>query len=222
LRTPLTTIQGYLDLMEDGAVGEMGSEARQYIKNMQQAVHRISVMVNNIIDLSKIEVGRFQVEILPFTVLDQLDFIEGQFEPLIIKKHQTIDFDVDLVLPEVKGDPECFKQVMTNLVSNAVKYTQDGGRITISVHCRPDDKEAIYFTVSDNGLGIPEADLKEGRLFSKFYQVRKGDARIGSGLGLAIVKELVQLMHGDIQVSSELGTGTTFTIRMPIWQEVDY
>jgi signal transduction histidine kinase len=219
LRTPLTTIQGYLDLMEDGAVGEITPETQQYINNMQQALQRITVMINNIIDLSKIEVGKFQVETLPFTVLDQIDFLEGQFEPLLIKKHQTLDVEIDDYLPELKGDPERFKQVLANLMSNAIKYTPDGGHIVFGAHTHKDDKEAVYFTLADTGLGIPQEDLTEGRLFSKFYQVRKGDARVGSGLGLAIVKELVQMMHGDIRVDSQVGTGTIFTIRMPIWQE---
>lgn len=221
LRTPLTTIQGYLDLMEDGIGGEINEEGRQYIKSMQQALQRITVMVNNIIDLSKIEVGRFQVEVVPFTVLDQVDFIEGQFEPLLMKKHQELVVDFDEVLPELKGDPERFKQVLANLVSNAIKYTPAGGHIHVGIHTHGDDRHAVYFTVTDDGLGIPADDLKAGRLFSKFYQVRKGDARIGSGLGLAITKELVEMMHGDIQVASVVGKGTTFTIRMPIWQEDD-
>lgn len=219
LRTPLTTLQGCLDLFADGDIGSITHEQMHYVQTMQQALNRLTAMVNNTIDLSKIEVGKMQVEKVAFPFIDELDFVRAQFEPQFMKKHIEFSSDMDEDLPEILADPDKVKQILMNLVSNAVKYTPDGGKISLEAHGAPDNPCLILISVSDTGIGIPAENLEEGKLFSKFYQVRTKDARIGSGLGLAIVKQLVILMNGAVSVESEVGKGTTFTVTLPASRE---
>lgn len=216
MRTPMTAMVGWLDLLAEEALGPLNDDQQEAIKTVQNSLGRLMVTVNNTIDISKIEVGKMQMDPTLFYAQDELEMLKVQFSPMVAKKCQHMDIEIaGGDIPLVYADQEKFRQVMTNLVSNAVKYTPDGGTITVTVSRCALDPNCIVFRVKDTGIGIPAADMEEGKLFSKFYQVRVKDARVGSGLGLAIVKELVNLMHGNISVQSEVGHGTTFTIMLP-------
>lgn len=217
LRTPLTTIQGILDLLNDGDLGDLNPDQQHYIETAQKAMDRLMPMVNNVIDISKAEANRLEVEYVPFVAMDEVVAVVEQFSATARRKQIKLDYDVANDLPEVVGDPYRFRQVLLNLVSNAVKYTDEGGMIQLRAHLCPGDDHTVCFEVSDNGVGISEEGLKH--IGEKFYQVRVRDAKKGSGLGLAIVKELVHLMHGDMHVQSQEGKGTTFIVMMPVYEE---
>ena len=217
LRTPLTTIQGILDLLNDGDLGELNPDQQHYLETAQKAMDRLMPMVNNVIDISKAEANRLEVEFVPFVPMDEILAIVDQFDAQARQKQIKLDYEVANDLPEVLGDPYRFRQVLMNLVSNAVKYTNEGGMIQLRAELCPGDAHTVCFEVSDNGVGISPEGLKH--IGEKFYQVRVRDAKKGSGLGLAIVKELVHLMRGDMRVTSEEGKGTTFIVLMPAYEE---
>ena len=203
LRTPLTTIKGYAETLLDGALKE--DVAFQFVQVIKRHTDRLTKIVEDLLMLSKIETKEFQLKMevisLPNFIDDVLDFVK---EPAEKKK---ISLSRNKIPPSlaVQADRGYLEQILINLLDNAIKYTPEGGRVTVSAIER--DSKDIQFLIEDNGIGIPKEDLS--RIFERFYRVDKGRSKEmgGTGLGLSIVKHLVQAHGGRVWVESQPGEG---------------
>ena len=211
LRTPLTTIKGYVETLLEGALKE--EVASQFLQVIQKHTDRLTKIVEDLLTLSKIESREFQLkwEYLPLSDLvhDVLDFVKESAE----KKRISITGAAVLPSLIVRADRHHIEQVLVNLLDNAVKYTSEGGNITISAV--ESQNGEIQVSVQDNGIGIPREDLP--RIFERFYRVDKGRSKElgGTGLGLSIVKHMVQAHGGRVWAESEFGKGSTFFFTLP-------
>jgi two-component system phosphate regulon sensor histidine kinase PhoR len=210
LRTPLTTIKGYAETLLEGALKE--EVAFQFIQVIKRQSDRLAKIVEDLLTLSKIESKEFQLKIenllLREVIEDVLNFIQETAE----KKKISISLELPDTLM-VKADRNYLEQILTNLIDNAIKYGQEGGRLIISA--TQIKQIEIEIAVRDDGLGIPKEDLP--RIFERFYRVDKGRSRElgGTGLGLSIVKHLVQAHGGRVWAESQLGEGSTFFFTLP-------
>ena len=212
LRSPLTAILGYVDLLD--RVGQVNDQQREFIHRVQVSVESITALVNDLLELGRIEAGfDSQNEIVPLEGILRysLETVGGQ----ISEKHLNIHMDLPMDIPPIRGNPIRLRQVLDNLVGNAIKYTPEGGEITIQMEVQD---EQVIFRISDNGPGIPPADQQH--IFEKFYRASNVPKGVGgSGLGLAIVKSIVDSHQGRIWVESLLGKGSTFTVVLPLTQK---
>jgi len=214
LKTPLTSIRGWSQALLDGAATT--PERRQQAAIVIHAeAERMTRMVDQLLDLARLESGQLQLIREPVDLPSLLSQIRDGFLSLAREKGVQIELNANPV-PPISGDPDGLTQVITNLVDNALAHTDAGGRIQLSVY--PFGSESVEVIVQDNGSGIPEAELN--RVFERFYQVDKSrsttEIRAGAGLGLAIAKEWVAAHGGQIAVHSQVGQGSTFTIRLPV------
>ena len=213
LRTPLTSVKSYLEALDEGALSE--PVAPDFVKVSLNETNRMMRMVTDLLSLSRIdnETSHLEVELTNFTafitfILNRFDKIKNQDET---KKYEIIrDYPITPIWVEI--DTDKLTQVIDNIMNNAIKYSPDGGTITVSV--RTTDVQLIL-SISDEGLGIPKQDLP--KIFDRFYRVDKARSRAqgGTGLGLAIAKEIIKQHHGFIWAKSEYGKGSTFTIVLP-------
>ncbi len=213
LRTPLTPIKGYIDLLLEGDAGDMSDEQKDYLKIVESNTDRLVALVNDLLDISKIEAGKIDLEPKPMDMVEALrDVIEFHRKQIESRK-LTLFEAIPPGVPWVKADRARITQVLNNLVSNAYKYTTEGGSITISA---VPDGDYLEIVVSDTGVGISKEDLK--KLFTKFFRAKnprtKGTS--GTGLGLAIVKSIVEKHQGEIWVESEPGNGSSFHFTLPL------
>jgi PAS domain S-box-containing protein len=213
LRTPLTAIKGFTDLILDGDAGEVNEEQTEYLQTVKSNADRLVALINDLLDVSRIESGRITLRIEPLDVRSILASVLATMRPLLEGKSQTITLEVGDELPRAAGDHDRIVQVATNLVSNAHKYTPAGGQIRVAASV---EDALIAISVSDNGMGIAPEDV--ARLFTRFFRVDSSLTREigGTGLGLSIVKSIVELHGGTITVSSEPGVGSTFTFTLPV------
>ncbi|MCL5291854.1 MAG: response regulator [Actinobacteria bacterium] len=212
LRTPLTSIKGYVDLMLEGDAGDIGDIQRDFLKIVKQNSDRLVGLINDLLDLSRIESGRVQLRKDPVNLDEAIDDVLVTSRTLAEEKKQVITLVKPESLPIVIGDSDRITQVLMNLLSNAIKYTPEEGTIGITAVA---DKRFVKISVSDTGIGISPID--QVKLFEKFYRVDNSLTREvgGTGLGLSIVKTLVRMHGGDIWVESEAGKGSTFTFTLP-------
>jgi PAS domain S-box-containing protein len=214
LRTPLNAIIGFADLLRDEIHGPLQpSKYREYVKDISESGCHLLQLVNDILDLSRIESGRYDLSLEPIRVVDVTTGIVRQFAVLV--QQGQIDFvcHVQDDLPFIMADRRAFRQVLYNLLSNALKFTPPGGRVTLSVsHIAA----GVEVEIADTGIGIPQDALP--RLGNPFEQVANAYSRAhgGAGLGLAITKKLVALQKGTLTLSSELGVGTVFRVCFPM------
>ena len=212
LRSPLTAILGYVDLLD--RVGQVNDQQREFIHRVQVSVESITALVNDLLELGRIEAGfDSQNEVVPLEGILRysLETVGGQ----ISEKHLNMHLDLPMNIPPIRGNPIRLRQVLDNLVGNAIKYTPEGGEITIQMEVQD---EQVIFRISDNGPGIPPAD--QPHIFEKFYRASNVPKGVGgSGLGLAIVKSIVDSHQGRIWVESLLGKGSTFTVVLPLTQK---
>lgn len=211
LRTPLTTIKGYAETLLEGAMKE--EVAFQFVQVIKRHTDRLTKIVEDLLTLSKIESKECQLKMEVFSLRDLIDDAIGFVKEPAEKKKIFISQNEIPSFLTLKADRNYLEQVLINLLDNAIKYTPEGGRITISAI--ENDSEEIQFSVGDNGIGIPKEDLP--RIFERFYRVDKGRSQElgGTGLGLSIVKHLVQAHGGRIWVESRLGEGSTFYFTLP-------
>lgn len=208
LRSPLTAIMGYVELLD--RVGPMNDQQKLFIKHIQNSIQNITTLVNDLLDLGRIEAGfetGQETVVLENVLRYTLDNLNRQIED----KGQILNIDIGEDVPQVRGNTIRFRQLMDNLLGNAIKYTPEQGTITISLHA---DNGQVVFEVTDTGLGIPIAD--QSRIFEKFYRASNAPKGTpGTGLGLAIVKSIVDNYNGRIWVESTPGVGTKFIIMLP-------
>ena len=213
LRTPLTSVKSYLEALDEGALTE--PVAPDFIKVSLDETNRMMRMVTDLLHLSRIdnETSHLDVELINFTafitfILNRFDKMKSQDEE---KKYELVrDYPITSVWIEI--DTDKMTQVIDNILNNAIKYSPDGGKITVSMKTTDDQ---MILSISDQGLGIPKEDLP--KIFDRFYRVDKARSRAqgGTGLGLAIAKEIIKQHKGFIWAKSEYGKGSTFTIVLP-------
>ena len=215
LRTPLNAILGYTELMADGAYGEPSEEMLGVLKRLEANGKHLLGLINDVLDLSKIEAGQLVLELSDYSIQDIAQTVRSTLEPLAADKKLTFKVEVPAKLPPGHGDGRRLTQVLINLVGNAIKFT-DAGEVAIKVDANND---AFYVAVRDTGPGISATD--QAKLFQEFQQAdnaitkKKG----GTGLGLAISKRIIEMHGGRIWVESQPGRGSTFAFTLPVMVE---
>jgi PAS domain S-box-containing protein len=211
LRTPLTSIKGYSDLLFAGAVGPINDQQKHFLDIIRNNADRLTALINDLLDISRIESGRIKLDVEPQQLGDIVHEVTDSLRDEILDKGLDFELDVCEDLPQVMGDRTRLVQIVTNLVNNAYKYTDEGSiRVALSQL-----DGAIRLDVVDSGIGISTED--QSKIFERFYRADTPvmEGRGGTGLGLAITKELVELHGGRMWVTSEVGTGSTFTVVLP-------
>jgi signal transduction histidine kinase len=217
LRTPLNSILGFSDVL--GSIVSLEDKQKRYVQNIQKSGRMLLEMINNVLDLAKIESGKMEVRLSEFTIAQVIHAQCDMARPLTEKKNIDLETEIPPDLPPLYQDQARVQQVLNNLLSNAIKFTPEGGRIKVAAQRNGDGYLALE--VTDTGVGIAEEDQQA--IFEKFRQGRTatpgGDAMTreypGTGLGLSIVKEICKLLEGEVSVSSALGQGSTFTVHLP-------
>ena len=213
IRTPVTGIKGYVENMLSGLTGPLTDKQRQYLARVASNVERLMRIIDELLDIARIEAGQIQLQLDSVNVSQLItDVVEG-FQPLAAQKQISFQHDTSHISGvQVKGDEGKLHQVLTNLVHNALKFTPSGGRVDVGAVTT--EAEKIQITVRDTGPGIPASDLP--RIFDRFYSGSSvpPDTR-GAGLGLAISKSLIALHGGSLSVSSAPGQGSTFFVDLP-------
>ena len=211
LRTPLASIQGYTETLLDGAINEPAN-ATKFLNIIRQNTERLTRLTADLLVLSRIELGQQQFKFTMCPVNRLLNENIDSMLPLAQRKHILLNLELAPGEAEVFADAEAVHQILTNLMENAIKYTPDGGEVTVGARTVG---ENVEFFVRDSGLGIPPEDLS--RLFERFYRVDKARSKAlgGTGLGLAIVKHLTRVHGGDVRVESKVDKGSTFYFTLP-------
>ncbi|MBM3957705.1 MAG: PAS domain-containing protein, partial [Gemmatimonadetes bacterium] len=213
LRTPLTSLTGFVDLVLDGAAGPVSEGVERLLRTAKANGKRLETLVRDILEVSRLESGPVMelgaVSLRP-VVMEVGDSLAPEFE----ERGHSLAVDVPDTVPEVWADRSRLGQVVTNLLSNACRYTPQGGRVTVRGR-RAESGDAVELSVEDTGIGIPAEYL--GRVFERFVRVESGYPRPSgsTGLGLSITKTLVELMGGSIRVESTVGRGSRFTVTLP-------
>ncbi|MGI8913494.1 MAG: PAS domain-containing sensor histidine kinase [Chloroflexota bacterium] len=215
LRTPLTSIKGYVHLLMSGEVGAITGEQQDFLGVISNNADRLSVMINDFLDLSRIESGHVDLAHVPVDLTALVSQVATTFGPAMEAKQQRLVLVLADPLLPVLGDPDRLVQVVTNLLSNAHKYTAPGGSITIAAR---QDGVSLHLAITDTGIGMTPDELTQ--LFTRFYRAKNSTTQAvgGTGLGLAITKSLVELHGGSVAVESQPGAGTTFTVTLPTHQ----
>jgi NtrC-family two-component system sensor histidine kinase KinB len=210
LRTPLTSLGMSIDLLLEHASGVLLEKDQELLKTAHEEVHRMKSLVNDLLELSKIEAGRIEMECESVQVVTLFDHVRAVFKNQLEMKQVELTAEIPNELPRVWADVNKITWVLTNLVSNALRYVSAGGCIQLKAHGIGSN---VYLSVQDNGPGIPQK--YQAKIFQKFVQVGNQDAG-GTGLGLAICKEIVRAHGGTIWVESFQGKGSTFTFTLPV------
>lgn len=214
LRTPLNAIIGYTEIMLAGMAGELSDEQVFYEERVLRNAQDLLTLINQVLDFSKMDAGRVEIVPQPLEVRPWLEDLVTQYLVLARAKGLAMQVNVHPAMPqEIMSDPDKLKQIAVNLLSNAIRFTQRG---EISFGIYPDSPTTWVLEVRDTGVGIAPHDLD--RIFEDFTQLPapRGGKADGTGLGLAIVRRLVTLMHGEVKVTSQLGKGSAFTVRLPL------
>jgi len=213
LRTPLTSIKGFTEMVLDGDAGEIDDEVREYLEIVFNNAERLVALVNDLLDISRIESGRISLKSEPVDLRQVVETVTATMQHKLEEKHQALTVAITPDAAYVIGDRDKLVQVLTNYVSNAYKYSPEGASIRIEITRQGDHARVA---VIDTGYGIsPEAQAK---LFTKFYRVDNSLTRAvgGTGLGLSLVKQMVEMMGGEVGVQSQEGEGSTFYFTVPL------
>jgi PAS domain S-box-containing protein len=218
LRTPMTSIKGYVDILLMGVAGVMSDQQKKFLAVVQENTERLTILVNDLLDLSRIEAGQVNLIMGSLDFVELIDDVMLEINRLTVAVNKTMEFNIQLAsdLPRINGDPERIRQILINLLGNAYHYTLENGQVTLSAQRVGDE---VQIDISDNGVGIPPKEQE--RIFDRFY---RGDnhmviATAGTGLGLSIVSKLINMHHGRIWVQSSgiEGEGSTFSFTLPIY-----
>lgn len=217
LRTPMNAILGFAELLKDGIYGDISAKIMEIVEKIQKNGKHLLAMINDVLDLTKIEAGRIEIHRTPFSVASCIDTVITNTDSLARKKGLRVIKDLQEGVLTGYGDEKRINQVLWNLLSNAIKFTEQG-----EIHIGASRKaDSLHFQVSDTGIGIPEGKLE--RIFEEFTQVDDSHTRQygGTGLGLAIARKLVELHGGQIWVESKVGNGSTFHFSLPMVEAGD-
>ena len=214
LKTPVNVMLGYLQLLQENVYGELTERQREIAATLVSQTQQLSRLIRQLLDVSRFDAGGGKLEVRPIVLAEFLDDLERAFRVLALQREVNFEVKSDRDIPhEVLWDPVRINEVLGNLLSNAFKFTNKGGRVSLVVGREGDH---VRMAVSDTGAGIPRDQLPH--IFEKFYQAdtQAPLALRGAGLGLAIAKSIVTAHNGGIEVESRVGVGTTFTIRLPV------
>jgi two-component system, OmpR family, phosphate regulon sensor histidine kinase PhoR len=214
LRTPLTSIRGFAETLLDGALDDRNNN-RRFVEIIRSHAVRLSDLTMDLLTLATLEAESFQLKLETIDLPTLVQEVFESFRPLGLAKRQELEATIQSGLPPIKVDRGRIRQVLTNLLDNAVKFTPEQGTISVEVRLNP-DRSGVELHVKDRGIGIPSSDLP--RIFERFYRVDKARSREqgGTGLGLAIVKHIVEAHRGQVSVKSTLGQGSDFCVTLPL------
>jgi signal transduction histidine kinase len=230
LRTPLTSIIGYTEMLESGAAGALSDGQAEFLKTIRGKADQLLGLISSLLDLGRLEANSLELHNEAVDPRALLSDVGSTIVPNANRRNVALDIKVAEGTPKIWGDPVRLQQIVLNLADNALKFTHEGGDVVLSAEPGELDGEgpaglgaalfaasrpAVVLTVRDTGMGIPEESLS--RIFDAFYQIDAGTTRAhgGAGLGLSIVKQLVDGHDGTIEVTSALGEGTIFTVKLP-------
>jgi len=213
LRTPLTSIKGYIDNLRDGITGELNEKQTEYLTRMEKNAERLIRLISDLLDISRIESGKMNLHVVPFQFYELIGGVVNSLRPLFTQKRLEMllnPFEGDGCL---HGDRDRLEQALTNLIDNAIRYTPNGGRITISLE---QNHQFLKTTIKDTGVGISPED--QSRIFDRFYTLDQCtlSGPKGTGLGLFITKNIIEMHGGEIRVSSEVGKGSEFSFTLHV------
>lgn len=219
LKTPVTAIRGYLSLIRDGFAGPVNKKAMDFIEKVLNANARLIRLVDDLLEVARSEAGRLQIQVTPIDIVSPINETIAELKPLADEKSIEIIYKPEAKLPKVLADSGRVREIMVNLMGNAIKYTLGKGVVTITHEVIGLSSQAggkVVTHVKDTGMGISKE--AQSKLFDKFYRVQSEQTRniTGTGLGLFIVKQIIKKMNGDIWVESEDGKGSTFSFSLPI------
>jgi two-component system sensor histidine kinase BarA len=231
LRTPLTSIIGYSEMLAEGIAGEMSQEQRDFVMTIREKGEQLLGLIKGLLDLSKLESGTMNLRKGPLNVVTLVRDVAQTMAPSARKKNIELGTDVERALPELWGDVERLRQVLLNLIENALKFTPSGGSVCVAARTgvlelpRTDDeglvllggrRRAVQISVADTGIGIPAAE--RDRVFDAFYQIDSSSTREhgGTGLGLSIVKRLIDAHDGMVRIEDNVPRGSIFIVTLPL------
>ena len=212
IRTPLNSVLALTQLLREGVAGPLTVDQRKYLQVIERNGHGLLHLINDVLDLSRIEAGHLEMDTEDLDLAPHVELVVEALAPLAAGKNLDLIVNLPPELPAARGDPDRFRQILTNLIGNAIKFTESGGQVMIGAEAHP---ETIVVVVTDTGVGIP--DRHRDKIFQEFYQVDQTLVRRqgGTGLGLAIARRLARLMGGDITVESVVSRGSRFSISLP-------
>ena len=218
LRTPLNAIIGFSDVLLEKMFGELNAKQADYLQDILSSGRHLLALINDILDISKVEAGRMELERTRFDLSGVLDTGLRMIHERAERHGIALNLDIDPAISPIEADERMIKQVVVNLLSNAVKFTPDGGQIDVNAHLRDGE---VWVSVHDTGIGIALED--QTRIFDEFQQAKSGTTKAeeGTGLGLTLSKKFVELHGGRIWVNSEEGVGSTFTFTLPFRQSFE-
>jgi signal transduction histidine kinase len=212
LRTPLNAIIGFSEVLLERMFGEINDKQEEYLRDIEGSGRHLLSLINDILDLSKIEAGRMDLELRTFALPEAIENAVVLVRERATRRDIALSVELDERIHEIRADERKIKQVLLNLLSNAIKFTPEGGRIAVRTHL---SNGCVRVAVSDTGIGIAEAD--HAAVFEEFRQVGTSEARRqGTGLGLALSRKFIELHGGTIGLLSRLGEGSTFTFEVPV------
>ncbi len=212
LRSPLSAIKQQHAVILDGLAGELTDKQRELLGRAHARIQGLLELINDLLDVAKMEAGYGQLEQVPLDLRETLGELVELLRERAVSQKVTLNLTVTEGLPLIQADRRSMEEVFTNLVSNAINYSPDGGEVRIAVVSRGDYLEVV---VQDQGIGIEAEEIP--KIFDKFYRVKSPKTRqvIGTGLGLALVKGLIEAHRGSVEVESQVGVGTTFRVKLP-------
>jgi signal transduction histidine kinase len=214
LRTPLNGIIGFAEFLADGKPGTLNPKQKEYLEDILNSGKHLLQLLNDVLDLAKVQAGKMELNPEKFSLRETIEEVCAVAKPMAKKKGISVEIYIAPELGDITLDRRKFKQVLYNLLSNALKFTGDGGKVQL--FAEPRDPHRFKLVVKDTGIGIKPEDL--GRLFKEFEQLESDVRRRqeGTGLGLALTRRIVELLGGKIDVESEIDKGSSFTIELPL------
>ncbi|MFU8767676.1 MAG: sensor histidine kinase, partial [Candidatus Methanoperedens sp.] len=211
LKTPLISIKGYGELLNDEKQGKLSGEQKKSLEAIIRNADRLTRLINSILFISKMQFGKIEFQLKTLDVDEIISVCVDDMKGMMDKKKISFEKDIH-VISKIVGDKDRFIEIITNLLDNAIKFTPEGGNISIKAR---DKEEFVHIIVSDNGIGIPSDIIP--KLFTRFYQVDASTARkyMGTGLGLYITRNIIEAFKGKIWIESEVGKGTDVHLLIP-------